>query len=66
MTQCEECDEEINEKRLKAMPHTRLCVFCQKFLENNGGYALHKLDVQSKTRCGEIDTTEQILVRGVL
>ena len=65
MPQCEECDEEINEKRLEAVPHTRLCVFCQKSLENNGGYALHKLDVQLKTRCGEIDITIQTLVRGV-
>jgi len=64
MTKCEECDEEIDARRMKALPTTKVCVPCQQDRESNGRFRLHKLDVQSKTRCGEIDTTEQTLVRG--
>jgi DnaK suppressor protein len=30
---CEECDEPINEKRLRLMPFARFCVRCQSELE---------------------------------
>jgi RNA polymerase-binding transcription factor DksA len=30
---CEECDQEINKKRLKIMPYTTLCIKCAQQLE---------------------------------
>lgn len=34
---CEECDEPISEKRLKAVPWTRYCLHCQDTLANENG-----------------------------
>lgn len=64
MTQCEECGEEIDVRRMKVIPATKVCVSCQQDLESNGHFRLHKLDVQAKIRCGEVDVTIQTLVRG--
>ena len=30
---CERCDDEIDFARLKAVPHTTLCMSCQRLLE---------------------------------
>lgn len=30
---CEECEEEISEKRLMSMPHVQLCISCQEISE---------------------------------
>lgn len=62
--ECDECGEDINPKRLKARPEARLCINCQMDLEQNGGFRLHRLDVQTTTRCGEPDEQRQTLVRG--
>lgn len=34
---CEECDEPISEKRLKAVPWTRYCLHCQENLADDTG-----------------------------
>lgn len=39
---CEECDEPISEKRLKAVPWTRLCLHCQEnFAAEKGSSHFH-------------------------
>ena len=37
--QCEGCDEQINPKRISALPFATLCIDCQRRLEDHGGYA---------------------------
>ena len=37
LTHCEECGDEIPEKRRTAIRGVRLCVFCQQLLERNKG-----------------------------
>ena len=37
LTHCEECGDEIPEKRRTAIRGVRLCVFCQELLERNKG-----------------------------
>ena len=34
---CEECDEPISEKRLKAVPWTRYCLHCQENVASDNG-----------------------------
>jgi DnaK suppressor protein len=34
---CETCGEPIVRERLKAMPHARNCIDCQRLVERNGG-----------------------------
>jgi len=65
MVECVECEESIDERRLKALPNTKVCVSCQQNRERNGRFQLHVMDVQAKSRCGEVDTLEQTLVRGI-
>lgn len=33
---CQNCDEDINPKRLKAVPWTRFCLHCQEAADRNG------------------------------
>jgi RNA polymerase-binding protein DksA len=35
---CELCGEPIVRERLKAMPHARNCIECQRLAERNGGF----------------------------
>ena len=37
LAHCEECGDEIPEKRQKLVPGVRLCVFCQQLQERNRG-----------------------------
>lgn len=37
LTECEECGDDIPAERRKAVPHTRLCVFCQEIKEKFNG-----------------------------
>lgn len=64
MKDCDECGEKIIQKRLEAMPYTKVCIGCQQERESNGQFRPHKMDVQAKSRCGEVDVTIQTLVRG--
>lgn len=60
---CADCGEEISEKRLKAMPHTELCVFCQEKREKAGMFRRHVMDVQPVMKAGEVDETITTIVR---
>ena len=40
---CEECEEEITEKRLQLMPHARLCAECQSKFDPKRNLARKKL-----------------------
>ncbi len=61
--ECLECGDEINPRRVKANPRAALCIGCQQELENNGGYPLHVMDVQAKSKCGDVDETVSTIVR---
>jgi len=63
--ECEGCGEEINPRRLQAMPNTKTCIGCQEDNEKAGRFALHRMDVKGTTRCGEIDEVQMVLHRGM-
>jgi hypothetical protein len=63
MKDCSNCGEEIPEKRVKAMPNTELCVFCQEKLEKAGKFQRHVMDVQPVMKAGEVDEINSTIVR---
>ena len=66
MKECDGCGDEINPKRVKAMPKAKNCIYCQEQNERDGKFAHHKMSIHGTTRCGEIDTVEMILHRGAI
>lgn len=64
--ECNGCGEEIDPRRVKAMPQTNICVGCQEENENAGKFALHKMSISGVTRCDELDEVKVVIHRGVL
>lgn len=65
MRDCEECGEEIESGRLKALPHTKFCIHCQRQQELQGKFPKHMMvqrDVYKNG--GEIEESETKIVRG--
>jgi hypothetical protein len=61
---CANCEQPISEQRLKALPHTTLCVSCQREQERAGKFVRHKIDVQQVIESWENVGVVQTLVRG--
>ena len=66
--ECFDCGELIGKKRVRAILNAGLpvetCIDCQSRREKHGHFVRHKLDVQAKMKCGEVDEVNQRLVRG--
>lgn len=63
MKECVDCGQEINPRRVEALPGAETCVSCQADREDAGYFVRHKIDIKASVRCGEVDTITQTIVR---
>lgn len=47
---CAECDEQINPKRLQAVPDARLCIACERDRDEQRATAMRRLDEVGRNR----------------
>ncbi len=64
MKECDNCGETIGEKRLKALPHTTLCVQCQQGRENSGEFVKTTMEVHQTISGWQFEGVEQTIVKG--
>ena len=62
--ECEDCGIIINPKRVAARPEVTTCILCQEEREASGRFVPHRMDIQAKLKCGEVDALETTLHRG--
>ena len=60
---CEDCDEEISEKRIEANPKTTVCVQCQQERESKGKYSKHTMVIDQEIKGWEMQGFKHTIVR---
>lgn len=64
MKYCTDCGEEINPKRLKIHPNTKICVYCQEEKEAKGQFARHRMEIEPATNGWAFEEIETTFIRG--
>lgn len=61
---CEECGEPITKKRLKAIPHTTICINCAEELEETGAFVKSHIEVNPEVTGWEFEGVDQKIIKG--
>lgn len=61
---CVMCEEEIDQKRVEAMPNCKVCVDCQQKREKSGSFRRSKMEVVQELRAWEVENLTNVLIKG--